>query len=112
MELGLALLRPAMRLKMRAKRVLMIVPYEQLKAETLTALIEDFVTRQGAVHGHVEASMETMTGQVMGQLKSGKAVIVFDEAEESCAIVLKERVVMGEGAEDGRDARAEDDEFV
>ena len=68
----------------------MIVPPEALSPQTLDALIEEFVTRDGAVHGHHDASMPQQTAAVMKLLSSGKAVILFDEQDESCTIVLKE----------------------
>lgn len=65
----------------------MIVPPEELQPGTLTALIEEFVTRHGAIHGHAETSLEAQIAAVKRQLTAGKAVIVFDEETESCSIV-------------------------
>jgi uncharacterized protein YheU (UPF0270 family) len=65
----------------------MIVPHEQLQPDTLRALIEEFITRHGAVQGHEDVPMDRMIEQVTSQLKSGKVVIVFDEEDESCTIV-------------------------
>jgi uncharacterized protein YheU (UPF0270 family) len=67
----------------------MVIPYDQLQTETLKALIEEFITRHGAVQGHADVPMDRMVEQVMSQLKSGKVVIVFDEEEETCTIVPK-----------------------
>jgi hypothetical protein len=68
----------------------MLIPYEELQPETLAALIEDFVTRQGAVHGHADTSLEQKREAVMSQIRSGRAVIVFDETEETVSIVTKD----------------------
>ncbi len=68
----------------------MIVPIDQLQPATLESLIEEFISRHGAVHGHTEPTMESQVRQVREQLRRGLAVIVFDEVEESCSIVLKE----------------------
>ncbi len=68
----------------------MLIPYEELQPETLAALIEDFVTRQGAVHGHADVSLEKKREAVMGQIRTGRAVIVFDETEETVSIVTKD----------------------
>lgn len=68
------------------------VPHTSLRPETLTALIEEFVTREGAVHGHVEASLESSIDSVRRLLASGKAVIVFDDETESCTIRLVEEL--------------------
>lgn len=71
------------------------VPYSQLNPDTLRALVEEFITREGTDYGEVEVDLETKVRQVTGQLKKGEAVIVFDEKSETCNIVprdeLKER---------------------
>jgi uncharacterized protein YheU (UPF0270 family) len=65
----------------------MLIPYDELEPDTLKALIEEFITRHGAVQGHEDVPLERMIEQVLSQLKSGKVVIVFDEEAESCTIV-------------------------
>ncbi len=64
----------------------MIIPYEELRPDTLQSIIEDYVTRQGAVHGHQETPLPDMVHDVMTQLRAGKVVIMFDQAEETCGI--------------------------
>ena len=63
------------------------IPYDQLNPKTLHGVIEEFVTRDGTDYGEFEVSLETKISQVLGQLKSGKAVIVFDQATETCNIL-------------------------
>ncbi|MDM8537782.1 YheU family protein [Desulfobacterales bacterium HSG17] len=63
------------------------IPYDQLNSETLHGVIEEFVTRDGTDYGEIEVSLEIKISQVLGQLKSGKAVIVFDQATETCNIL-------------------------
>jgi len=63
------------------------IPYDQLNPETLHGVIEEFVTRDGTDYGEIEVSLETKISQVLEQLKSGKAVIVFDQATETCNIL-------------------------
>ena len=53
------------------------IPYDQLSPEALQGVIEEFVTRDGTDYGEIEVSVETKINQVLNQLKSGKAVIVF-----------------------------------
>jgi len=65
----------------------MVIPYAQLQPETLRSLIEEFATRHGAVHGHVETAMPVMVTQIMAQLRAGRAIIVFDEQDGTCSIV-------------------------
>lgn len=63
------------------------IPYDQLSTEALQGVIEEFVTREGTDYGEIEVSLETKTSQVLSQLKSGKAVIVFDQESETCNIL-------------------------
>ncbi len=66
----------------------MIIPYKELGAETLTAIIEDFVSREGTDYGAVESTFATKIAQVMRQLENGEATITFDAESETCSIVL------------------------
>ena len=61
--------------------------YDQLSPESLNGVIEEFVTRDGTDYGENEVSLETKISQVQNQLKSGKAVIVFDNRLETCTIL-------------------------
>jgi uncharacterized protein len=70
--------------------LVMIIPHDQINPHTLMALIEEFVTRDGALHGHHDVSAADMSASVLAQLRSGRAVIVFDEETESASIVMKE----------------------
>ena len=70
---------------------LMFIPHDQLNPETLDALIEEFITRHGAVHGHHETPLSTLIAQVKSQLRSGKVLISYDEESESCSIVSAQR---------------------
>jgi uncharacterized protein len=63
------------------------IPYDQLNPETLHGVIEEFVTRDGTDYGEIEVSLETKISKVLSQLKSGKAVIVFDQRTETCNIL-------------------------
>ena len=63
------------------------IPYDQLSSEALQGVIEEFVTRDGTDYGEVEISLKTKIAQVRAQLKSGKAVIVFDQETETCTIL-------------------------
>ena len=73
----------------------MLIPHDSLEPDTLAALIDEFVTRDGAVHGHRDASAEQMRESVLQQLRAGKVVILYDEDDESCTIVAKESLQGG-----------------
>lgn len=62
------------------------IPHQQLSPETLDGLIEEFVTRNGADLSEAPRSI----AQVRKLLEQGKAVITFNEDEESCNILLRE----------------------
>lgn len=62
------------------------IPHQALNDETLTALIEDFVTRDGTDYGAREVPLETKVAQVRRQLELGEAVITYDEESETCAL--------------------------
>jgi uncharacterized protein YheU (UPF0270 family) len=73
----------------------MVVPHEKLQPETLTSLIEEFVSRDGAVQGHRDISAQEKAAAVMRQLELGAVVIVFDEESETCTIVANEMLTLG-----------------
>ena len=68
----------------------MVIPYQQLDPQILSALIEEFVTRDGAVHGHADIAVDSKTASVLDQLRNGRAQIVYDETDETWTIVRKE----------------------
>jgi len=63
------------------------IAYDQLSSDALYGVIKEFVTRDGTDYGEREVPLETKISDVLGQLKSGKAVIVFDPEMESCNIL-------------------------
>ena len=62
------------------------IPHDALEADTLTALIEDFVTRDGTDYGASETPLATKVAQVRRQLEQGEAVITYDEETGTCAL--------------------------
>jgi uncharacterized protein YheU (UPF0270 family) len=76
--------------KFKALKIL----YDQLNPETLQGVIEEFVTRDGTDYGEIEVSLETKISQVLGQLKSKKAVIVFDQGSETCNILRSDAPIL------------------
>ncbi len=66
-----------------------MVPHDQLSEESLKGVIEEFVTRNGTDYGDTEIPVETKIGQVLEQLKSKDAFIVFDHDSETSTIVDK-----------------------
>lgn len=64
-----------------------VVPYTELSAELLHAVIESFVLREGTDYGEKEVSLQDKVARVVGQLKNGEAKIVFDPESESVTII-------------------------
>ena len=55
-----------------------IVPWKDLPPDTLTNLIEEFVTRDGTDYGDQDVATSTKVEQVRTHLKQQEAFIVFD----------------------------------
>lgn len=63
------------------------VDYRGLSPEALRGLVEEFVSREGTDYGYRERSFEEKVRDVLRQLESGEARIVFDLVEENANIV-------------------------
>lgn len=64
-----------------------VVPYTELAGETLRAVIEAFVLREGTEYGSREFALEEKVAHVQSQLERGLAQIVFDPESQSIDIV-------------------------
>ncbi len=64
----------------------MAIPWSQLAPDTLQALIESFVLREGTDYGMYDVPLDSKVSQVRKQLERGEAQIVFDPATESVDI--------------------------
>jgi len=60
--------------------------HRMLSPEALRGVIEAFITREGTDYGLHEVPLATKVAQVRHQLDAGTAVLVYDEATESCTI--------------------------
>lgn len=69
----------------------LIIPFEQLEAETLTRLIEDLVSREGTDNGD-DTPLSLRVERVHYALKRGTAVIFFDAATQQCVLLPREAV--------------------
>lgn len=65
----------------------MKIPWERLSPETLDAVIEEYVSREGTDYGHHEYSLADKVAQVRLQLQRGKAWIDFDPDTETCHLI-------------------------
>jgi len=69
----------------------MIIPLEQLNQDTLNAIIDDFILREGTDYGAVDATKEAKIAQVKLQLEQGSAVLVYSQLYESVNILPREQ---------------------
>lgn len=70
----------------------MNIPFQELEAETLMAIIEEFISREGTDYGVHEITLEQKVQQVMNQLRQGEITVTFDPESQSCDLqVVAER---------------------
>ncbi len=69
----------------------MLIPHQMLEADTLTPLLEDFVTRDGTDNGD-DTPLDIRVERARHALKKGQAVIAFDPDSQQCQLMLREEV--------------------
>ena len=62
------------------------IPYHQLERSTLMRVIEEYVCREGTDYGEITLTLDDKVGQVVRQLKEGRAILTFDPELNSCSI--------------------------
>ena len=65
------------------------IPIGALSADALAGVIDDYVLREGTEYGAVDVSLEAKRAQVLAQLRSGHAIVIFDPSTETCTIALR-----------------------
>ena len=65
----------------------MDIPWQALSDETLTRLLEEYVSREGTEYGHHDYSLADKVAQVRLQLERGLARIDFDPDTGTCHIL-------------------------
>lgn len=73
----------------------MIIPLDSLPRETLTAIIENFVLREGTEYGQEDVALADKIQQVQLQLKQGLAVLVYSELHETVNILPADQFIEG-----------------
>lgn len=68
------------------------IPMDRLAPETLRNLIVEFVTREWS---DTEFSLETKIAQVLKQIGTGQAKIVFDMGAKTCNIAPSKQMPYG-----------------
>ena len=70
---------------------MIVIPVDQLNDDTLVALIEEFVTRDGTDYGEQEIALARKVEQVKAQLARGEVLIVYDPGQEQANLVTREQ---------------------
>ena len=65
------------------------VPWADIAPDTLDALIEEFVTREGTEYGLEDVSLARKVAQVREQMRRGDVCIVFDELSETVNLITR-----------------------
>ena len=65
------------------------IPASELPPETLRAVIESFIMREGTDYGDAEYSLDNKVDQVKHQLNKGEVLLMWDEVIESCNLITK-----------------------
>ena len=68
----------------------MEIPYQVLSPEALTAIIEEFITREGTEYGDREFSVQAKVEQVKCQLVRGGIIVGFDPESQTCQLLPKQ----------------------
>jgi len=65
----------------------MEIPWQRLPEDTLNAVIEEYVSREGTDYGDNEYTLADKVAQVRLQLQHGQAIIDFDPDTETCNLL-------------------------
>lgn len=73
----------------------MIVPWQDIAADTLDNLLEEYVSRDGTDYGEQEVPMATRVMQMRNLLRRGDVVIWYDEPTETISLFPKDQIPLG-----------------
>ena len=65
----------------------MEIPHNQIPEQTLLAIIEEFISREGTDYGHREYTLDEKVEKVKSQLLNGEIKLMFDSETSSCNLV-------------------------
>jgi uncharacterized protein YheU (UPF0270 family) len=67
------------------------IPAERLNAEIMTAIIEEFILREGTDYGAQEVDFASKISQVKALLEAGEVTITFDPKTENCTLLTRQQ---------------------
>ena len=70
----------------------MVIPHQRLAPETLVALIESYISREGTDYGLSEVSLQAKVEQIKKQIVDEKVVIVYDDESETVNLLAREEL--------------------
>ena len=65
------------------------IPHAELAPETLRAVVESFVLREGTDYGAQDVPFDRKVADVVRQLERREAVIIYDPGTDSVDIVVR-----------------------
>ena len=65
----------------------MEIPHHQVPEQTLLAIIEEFISREGTDYGHREYTLDEKVEKAKSQLLNGEIKLLFDSETSSCNLV-------------------------
>ena len=65
----------------------MEIPHSHVPEQTLLAIIEEFISREGTDYGHREYTLAEKVEKVKSQLLNGEIKLLFDSETSSCNLV-------------------------
>ncbi len=68
---------------------MILIPVDRLAPDTLEAIIEEYIGREGTDYGFQEAPRDVKVRQVRAQLGRGEVVVAYDPVLQSCNLLLK-----------------------
>ena len=68
----------------------MIIPWQEVNEDTLIAIVESFILREGTDYGEHETSFDDKKSTLLQQLKKEELVIVYSELHESINIMKRD----------------------
>jgi len=63
------------------------IPWQQLSPDTVTAILEEFATREGTDYGHEQYTLAQKVAMLRRQLERGDVAISFDSQTETCSLI-------------------------
>jgi len=80
------------------------IPFSEIPPETVRAIAESFILREGTNYGREEVAMNTKVDQVIRQIESGKVLVIFESETETCTLLTAEELKLAKARQMTADA--------